>query len=524
MDGTDYEFDYDHKMLHTPDLVVRWRPGKPRKRYLRVVEGINHGNTIVAFNPNCNNMLAAVLERQKYVKGPDGAFVFTPKPNQALFFDRMRQFSTQVKINLGKVARISREQFLSETPPDKYKIYARAIESLLVEPLTSKDAHIKAFPKYEKLIPTRRKKLVPRCISPRSPRFNVEIGCFIRPMEKRIYRAISKVFGGKTLSRVKVVSKGDNASMMGRTLFAKWSRFVKPVAVGLDASRFDQHVSVVALKWCHHIYLNATPIERKEFARMLRMTLKNKCSYSSADGYIRWISEGGRMSGDMDTSLGNCLIMCGLVFSYLMHKGIDAELYNNGDDCQVIMEQAVLAHFLDGLEHWFLEMGFNMKVEQPVYEMEKIEFCQTRPINCDGDWLCVRNFPTCLDKDVVSVLPIVNELGLRNYYASIGKGGLALAGGVPILSQFYNRLVEWSCGAEGWGNHPSLKSGMIHMSTGMKRVHSEPSDGTRVSFYKAFGVTPDEQKCWENYYRVLPAPKLGSWVPEFPTMQERMYL
>lgn len=502
MRGRDYEFPYNPETLYTPDLVVRWRPGKPRERHLRVVEGMNHGHTVVSFNPTAKNMLAAVLERQKYVKGTNGGLVLPPQPNHRLVFDRLRPFSLALKRKLGKVARISREQFLSESPPDKYKIYERAIESLLVSPIGKRDAHIKAFPKYEKLLLVEGKRLVPRCISPRSPRFNVEIGTFIRPMEHRMYAAIGKIFKGRT------VSKGDNADMMGRRLLWKWNKFTKPVAVGLDASRFDQHVSRVMLLWAHSVYLNACEVDRKVFAGLLRQTLRNKCTYSSADGYLKWVSEGGRMSGDMDTAMGNCLIMCALVYTYSKQRGVATELYNNGDDCTVIMEQEHYARWREGLEVWFMEMGFNMKVEPPVYKFEQIEFCQTHPIFTDQGPLCVRNFPSCIDKDLVSVLPIRDQRGLDNYFASIGKGGLALTGGVPILSAFYNRLIEWSDGATGWGNHPSLKSGMIYMSQGMKRGHSEPGPATRVSFFEAFGVTPDEQVYWEEYYRQLPKPVL----------------
>lgn len=518
VDGSEYAFDYDVNSYITPDLVIRRRPGKPRQRRIRVVEHINHGSQIAAFNPNLNNMLASVIERQKFVKGPTGALVPPPKPNKALFFKRLSSFSILMKKHLSHVSRISREQFLSETPSDKRAIYTRAVESLLVEPLSKKDAHIKAFPKFEKLVLTPGKKLVPRCISPRSPRFNVEIGTFIRPLEKKVYQAIARIFRGKT------VSKGDNAERMGQMLLRKWKKFTNPCCVGLDASRFDQHVSRTALEWSHTVYSNAFAEDRKFFESLLRMTIFNTCTFSSNDGFIKWKSVGGRMSGDMDTSLGNCLIMCALVYSYAKERGINIELYNNGDDCAVMMESHDCDRFCTGLSTWFLEMGFNMKVERPVFVFEHIEFCQTHPVMTPQGPICVRNFPACIDKDMVSVLPITNQKGIDNYFASIGKGGLALAGGIPILTNFYNRLVELSNGAYGWGNHPSLKSGMIHMAVDMKRVHSTPDWTTRVSFYEAFGVTPDEQVYWETKYNRLPCVAIGGDLPSFPYAQSQAYL
>jgi hypothetical protein len=260
------------------------------------------------------------------------------------------------------------------------------------------------------------------------------------------------------------------------------------------------------------------------FERLLRQQLRNRCTYSAADGFIKWVSMGGRMSGDMDTSLGNCLIMCALVWTYCTQRGIDPCLYNNGDDCVVFMERHQLPIFIAGLEEWFLEMGFNMKVERPVFKFEHIEFCQTHPIDLGPTVVCVRNFPACIDKDMVSVLPLQTEHDLDNYFASIGKGGLALAGGVPILTYFYRMLVRFSRGAEGWGDHPSLRAGMIYMSQGMDRKHSEPTPTARVSFYEAFGVTPDEQVYWESYYDNLPRPAIGDRAWWFPLDFRSPYL
>lgn len=463
-------------------------------------------------------MLAAVLERQKYVKDANGGFVFPPRPNRALFFERLRTFSTRLKRVVHRVPRISREQFLSETPSNKYRIYERAIAELQVEPLNSRDSHIKAFPKYEKLIKVNGKKLVPRCISPRSPRFNVEIGRFFRPLEKRIYSGIARVFRGKT------VSKGDNAVFMAEAMYKKFYKLRHPVAISLDASRFDQHVSPEALRWSHTVYVSLSSTDQREFRRLLAQTLRNKCTFSAADGFIKWVSVGGRMSGDMDTSLGNCLIMCALVWTYMTERQIPPSLYNNGDDCVCFMEREHADQFVTGLPEWFLEMGFNMKISDPVSTFEHIEFCQTHPLDLGSERLCVRNFPMCIDKDMISVLAINNEDDLDNYYASIGKGGLALTGGVPILSNFYSALIRFSNGAEGWGDHPALRSGMVYMSQGMDRVHSEPTPQARVSFYEAFGVTPDEQVYWEDYYDNLPRPSVGSQVWWFPLDAREPYL
>lgn len=102
------------------------------------------------------------------------------------------------------------------------------------------------------------------------------------------------------------------------------------------------------------------------------------------------------MSGDMNTALGNVLIMCMLIKAYMDTKGIKYRFVDNGDDAVVILEKKH-QHLMNDLPKWFLEMGFNMKVEQPVYEMEHIEYCQCHPVQLDvGEYTMVRNFPSCI--------------------------------------------------------------------------------------------------------------------------------
>lgn len=85
------------------------------------------------------------------------------------------------------------------------------------------------------------------------------------------------------------------------------------------------------------------------------------------------------MSGDMNTALGNCLLMCCLIMCYMDAKSITYEYINNGDDAVIIVEDIHL-HLLADLPNWFSEMGFDMVVEPPVYSLEEIEFCQMHPV------------------------------------------------------------------------------------------------------------------------------------------------
>lgn len=71
-------------------------------------------------------------------------------------------------------------------------------------------------------------------------------------------------------------------------------------------------MSVQALKWEHSIY-NAM-FRSDELAELLGWQLTNKGFARTTDGLIKYEVKGCRMSGDMNTALGNCMIMCALVY------------------------------------------------------------------------------------------------------------------------------------------------------------------------------------------------------------------
>jgi len=200
------------------------------------------------------------------------------------------------------------------------------------------------------------------------------------------------------------------------------------------------------------------------------------------------------MSGDMNTSLGNCLIMCALVWEYARMRGVPCRLANNGDDCMVIMSSKHVTKFRAGLRSWFLEMGYDMKMECPVSTFERLNFCQTRPVWADGRWVMCRDVRVVLDKDTTCLHPA--SMPYRQWLHHVGTGGGALARGVPILQEFYKVLREL-----GQPGAVPETTGMDMMSRGMECRLSPICDRARVSFFKAFGIMPHEQTAVEEALR-----------------------
>jgi hypothetical protein len=273
--------------------------------------------------------------------------------------------------------------------------YLRAIESLQLEPLHPGDASITAFVKAEKVNFTDKVDPAPRLIQPRGPRYNVMVGVYIKNIEHTLYRGIDRLFGEPT------VAKGMNASTRGRRLWEKWSTFTRPVAVLLDASRFDQSVSPAALRWEHSIYLwmyNNDP----DLARYLSWQVVNRGKARTHDGTLRYSVNGCRMSGDMNTACGNVLLMCMMMWSFFDALGVRASLFNDGDDCVVIVEERDAARVREGVAGFFEPLGFRMTDEGQVEVFEQICFCQSNPIWDGTGYRMVRHPRTSLSKDLVS--------------------------------------------------------------------------------------------------------------------------
>jgi len=366
--------------------------------------------------------------------------------------------------------------------------YERACANLASRGFQRTDARVKGFLKAEKVNFTAKGDPAPRFIQPRADEYLVVSGQYLKKFEKKLFRAFERAFG------YKVVLKGLNAIQQAGVLRSHWRRYDNPVCIGLDASRFDQHVSPDALRFEHSIY-NET-FKDPQLARILEMQLKNDVTAIAADGLIRYKTDGGRMSGEINTGMGNCVIMSLVILGYIYANNIDARLGNNGDDCVIICDASDL-HKFEGLDEWCLRGGFCVVRETPVYEFEQIEFCQCHPVLAsDGKYRMVRNPWTAPSKDAVSLLSWANQEEFDAWAAAIGGCGLALTKGVPFWESFYRNLLGGRSG-KAWADDRVRDSGMGYMVGDMNIEDMPMTEEARYSFYLAFGMLPDEQVALE---------------------------
>lgn len=460
------------------------------RRYVRI-GGLWLVASIIPFNHTYLNMVRAVKERVFYVK-VEGEFQ-RPLPPVA-FAETLRGVTATLEKLLPKITPWTYVEFIESCRGHKRVVYQAAYDGLVERgSVTGKDAVVKSFIKFEKTDWTAKQDPVPRVISPRDPRYNLSLGRFIKKLEPRLFKSVNRMFGSPT------IIKGYNAYRSASILRCKWDKFHSPVAVGLDASRFDQHVSLDALKWEHDIYMKCFPV--KKHAIKLESLLDHQrvnCCHSkpAPDGGVSYKIEGCRMSGDMNTSLGNCLIMCCMMKAYFESKGITADLANNGDDCVVFLERKDLDHFSDGLSVWFAEMGFTMQVEKPAFEFEQLEFCQTKPVFDGRRWIMVRKPGSVFAKDTTMLEPYHSATQVADWMNSVGTGGLRLTGGLPILQNLYRQFVN--NGRAGHSKRDHMSWYMRTQSKDMDRDFGPVTPEARVSFWRAFGICPDEQVIMER--------------------------
>lgn len=302
--------------------------------------------------------------------------------------------------------------------------------------------------------------------------------------------------------------KGMNPDQVASEIVSAWGQFNKPVGVPMDASRFDQHVSRDALTWEHAIYSGMFK-DNTELKWLLKQQLVNRGYGDYPGGQIRYETDGCRMSGDMNTGLGNCLLMCGMMKAYVDEIGVHSRLINNGDDCVLIMERCDLNKVLDSYVDWFLDMGFKMTLEgdKVAERIEEIVFCQLQPVNTGVfGWTMVRQLKAVV-KDAACLTPDIK--GISTWMGAVGACGLALAGDIPVYGAMYQAYAnvgsnEKLCGRRSKvrdGHAAFRNTGMALASRGMNRsANGSVSDDARASFYFAFGIEPTLQRLIEARY------------------------
>ncbi len=467
-----------------PGITIQGDVDVGKQRVVRVLTGFGAGAQYGVHNNSVRNLTRGIAERVLYVS--EGGELRPCRKPKADAFKRLSPIRTRLLKVLSPTTVVPKHEYASLYTGRKQQTYARAYESLLLKEVHRRDAYCSTFVKAEKINFSAKGDPAPRVIQPRSPRYNLEVGRYLKLFERELAHGFRRAF------HYNVILKGLNADAVANALHDNWACFQEPVAIGLDASRFDQHVSVDALRYEHSVYNNV--FRSPELARLLKWQLSNRGFGRVGETCVRYEVDGCRMSGDINTGMGNCLIMSSLVLNYFREKGINARLANNGDDCVVFCERRDL-HKFDSISDYFTDFGFKLTQEEPVEVFEHIVFCQAQPVCVGGQWRMVRDPWTAMSKDCVSLLPMESVQNFDTWRDAIGTCGYELTRGVPVWESFYRAICTESNRRKG-GLERIYDSGMGYMARGVR--HAVIDTQSRVSFWRAFGIDPDMQVAMEK--------------------------
>lgn len=396
-----------------------------------------------------------------------------------------------ILLHHGSFVPLSELERIDRAPPATRKRIIRAFYQMCGEVPEAEDYSVKAFIKYQK----EKANAVARGIWARSDKALAFMGQYICAVEQPIFKAIDDAFCSPT------IMKGYNVEDLAQIIQTKWSKFKNPVAIGLDASRFDQHVSYSALMYEHTFY---TPLFHGESRTRLKEALRyqrNTRGKCCGDGFIiNFEVPGMRCSGDMNTSLGNCIVMCAMLFDLAGNLNFNIEYLNNGDDCVAIIEQENLHAFTNMIDEFFTNKGFVMKVEPPAYEIEHLEFCQMHPVAvAHGKYTMVRNPRGAVMKDAAMLYN--NPKIYRDWLHGVAKGGLSLSAGVPVLQSYYSMLFRNSTvTTKTYGIERTI---FAYYGKGLSNPPRPPDTLSRISFQAAYNISVANQLLLERTFDQL---------------------
>jgi len=373
--------------------------------------------------------------------------------------------------------------------------YIEAEGSLMAEgPVRSGDLKLKAFLKAEKRQVSGLAK--PRMIFPRSPRYNLHLASWLKPFEHWLWGNLkSRAVGGTGNSRV--VAKGLTPTQRANLIVRKMRTVEDCVVFEVDGKAFEAHLDVWQLQCEHKVYTSAYPGD-EDLRKALAGQLHNKGRTSRG---VRFSREGGRASGDFNTGMGNSIIMLAIVM------GVMSQLGAKSWDTLVDGDNALL--FLPGHDYQRVHEGFaaaarlvsghEMVLERPVKCVEQVRFGQSAPLFCDGAWKMVRDWRKVLSHSASSHIHLREARHALPWLHGVAWCEASLADGVPILWAWANNLLARTVSPRGPRFHGLGDYKMLGVSFErlVGRRASPPDEASRQSFFRAWGITPDEQRNFE---------------------------
>jgi len=412
------------------------------RRFYRTLLGYED-KVLSPFNSTIDTLNHAVVERAKLVKVAGGGFGTPPRPQPGVSYAAFLEAFEPSSLPSGPM---TTAEFIRSRPGRKKRVYKEAKAKAAGTHFATEAKRFSTTQFFIKVEKTEQqhtnmwtgattKAPVPRLINPRNVLYNLELGKYTVQVEHQIYEDIGKMFGRPC------IAKGMNYWDRAGTIKGHFDEFQDPVWVGGDASRFDQHTHTLSLKLEHTVLKRYYPGDRK-LKHLLELQFNNRGYGFTSDGFLQAELGDMRMSGDMNTALGNCIISAALVWTRLQELGILGYALIDGDDFGVVMERQDAAAFMKGASEWYLGYGYNIAWETPVDIIEQVSFCQTHPVWTPKGYVMCRDPHKVLNSDLCGYSQCNDDRYYLALVHAIGEAGCSIAAGMPILQEFYRTAMR----------------------------------------------------------------------------------
>lgn len=405
--------------------------------------------------------------------------------------------------SLGKVDPVTTWQSAERMIRKKGKgLYLPAFQSLAQVPLSTRDGRVKLFLKAEKwrLPPGERLKTA-RAIQFRGPRYNIMLAKYLAPLEERLYAHLASPWNREGVYS----SKGLTPNMRARQVRKLFQKHRQGAALCLDHSRFDAHVSPVVLRSEHLVYRMLCGGNRRLLTWLLKMQEVNR---GTATHGTKYRVSGCRMSGDVNTALGNTVVNAFVLRAACADEKVD--ILVEGDDGIIFGPREVLLRIQDTLSQRAEQMGFELK-QKLVFCIEHIDYCSGGILPVGRvDALAVREWPKPLELDAYTARCVAESAAPAKAYSQ-AVGYWYLYRGLPVYQAWAEFLLS-HCAPVEYDVWFDREFHLRAADTAREDTPAVVTPEARDAFGVWSGIPPSDQICLEHRLKS----SRGSW-PVQPT-------
>lgn len=325
-----------------------------------------------------------------------------------------------------KPKHLTREEFLENYDGAMRRRYERAADEYEISGYTARQAQVGSFIKQERVKWDGVKFPDPRMIQARRPMYNFLLGSYLRPIEKEL--AHYRIHG------LRATLKGLDLRGRAAVVVQHIERLGDCRVYKVDSRRFDGHINASVLRQEHKVYKYCykDPMLRTLLNAQLHTKARTKhgISYTTS----------ARCSGDPNTSLGNHLIVMGLVEASCRRQFKHDRRWSyvdDGDDVLIFVHNK-LRFDEDDLKDQFETVGQDVEclLEENVWNLD---FCRQKLFKTKEGWTFVRDPRRVL----ASALTIYKHFEIQmDYYSAIAMSLSYTARGVPILEEFASKVLS----------------------------------------------------------------------------------